>query len=324
MALMHLLAEWKSPNGRPPVVVATVDHGLREEARAEADLVASFAARLGLPHRLLSWIGPKPRSGIQEAAREARYRLLLDLARQEGASHLVTAHTQDDQAETVLMRLSRGSGLTGLVGMRPSVDRGGIRHVRPLLVIPKARLVALCRAQGWPFVEDPSNADPRFARARWRRLMPALAAEGLSAERLARLAERALRVEEALDLKARDALARAGLAAEAGTVCLQGAVLAEEPFEIALRVLGLALLACRGEAEPWRLQRLESCTERLRQALGRRERLRLTLAGTVILLDREGRIHISPEPPRRRGRYPIVREDAAGAPHSLGKGEGHA
>src|SRR5690606_4990568 len=118
-----------------------------------------------------------------EAARDARYRLLIQCAREEGASHLVTAHTLDDQAETVLIRLARGSGLAGLAGMRAERDREGIRHARPLLASPKAALLDLCREQGWPFVEDPSNLDPRFARARWRRIMPLLAEEGLTAER---------------------------------------------------------------------------------------------------------------------------------------------
>ena len=106
--------------------------------------------------------GDKPSAGIQEAAREARYRLLVGHAREEGASHLVTAHTLDDQAETVLMRLSRGSGLAGPRRHAPETDRQGIRHVRPLLDWPKARLLDLCRAQGWPFVVDPSNANERL------------------------------------------------------------------------------------------------------------------------------------------------------------------
>src|SRR5690606_3498551 len=123
--------------------------------------------------------------------REARYRLLVQCAREAGASHLVTAHTLDDQAETILMRMARGSGLAGLAGMRAETDREGICHVRPLLEWPKASLLTLCREQGWAFVGDPSNEDARFARVRWRRIMPLLAEEGLTAERLARLGERA-------------------------------------------------------------------------------------------------------------------------------------
>ena len=265
MALMHGLARWASLRRRPPIHVATVDHGLRPEAAEEAAFVAREAAVLNLPHRTLLWTGEKPATGIQEAAREARYRLLVEHARQVGATHLVTAHTLDDQAETVMMRLSRGSGLAGLAGMRRETDRQGIRHVRPLLGLPKSHLLDHCRQQGWRFVTDPSNADERYARVRWRRLMPLLAAEGLTAERLARLAERAAQADEALDIKAREAFDRGEPVFEAGTLSFQAKILTEEPFYIALRVLELALAEAGLDLDNSRLHRIESCTERLRQ-----------------------------------------------------------
>ena len=261
MALMHCLALWHAAGSRPPVFAATIDHGLRPEAAEEAGFVAREAAALGLPHRILAWAGEKPRTGIQEAAREARYRLLADHARAAGASHLVTAHTLDDQAETIMMRLSRGSGLSGLAGMRREVGRHGIVHARPLLGWPKSRLLDLCRGRGWRFVEDPSNANELYARVRWRRLMPLLAAEGLDAERLARFAERAARADEALDLKAREALERAGVSDEGGHLSFEGGILASEPFEIALRVLEQALSRAGLRLDGSRLNRLESCTE---------------------------------------------------------------
>jgi tRNA(Ile)-lysidine synthase len=330
IALMHLLARWNGDAGCR-ILVATVDHGLRPEAAAEAGWVGEQARRIGLTHQVLTWTGPKPGTGLQEAARIARYRLLTDCARQAGASHLVTAHTLDDQAETVLMRLSRGSGPAGLAGMRPVVTRSGILHVRPLLGIPKSALVELSREQGWAYVQDPSNEDDRFARVRWRRLLPALAAEGLTPERLARLAERARRVEEALDAKAREAYLRAGGSEGSGEGCavtLRGAVLGEEPFEIAVRILGLAVARCRGEGGlegglP-RLGRVEACAERLRQALATKTKVRSSLAGTLIRLDGEGCLCVTPEPQRHRGRYGSIRDDAAGAPHSLGKERSHA
>lgn len=302
MALMHLLALWSAAAPRPPVLVATVDHGLRPEAAREAAFVARAAESLGWPHRTLVWTGEKPRTGLQEAAREARYRLLLQCAREEGATHLVTAHTRDDQAETVLMRLARGSGLAGLAGMRREWDREGIRHVRPLLDCPKESLLDLCRRQGWNFVEDPSNADERFARVRWRRIMPLLAAEGLTAGRLARLAERMSQAEEALDAKAREALDRAEPERGEGKLAFQASRLAEEPFEIALRMLGLALAGIGLGLENSRLQRLEACAERLRKAVRSGEPVRLTIAGALVHLDASGRLTIRQEPPRRRGR----------------------
>jgi tRNA(Ile)-lysidine synthase len=299
---MQGLARWASLGHRPPIHVATVDHGLRPEAADEAAFVAREAALLSLPHQTLAWTGPKPVTGIQEAAREARYQLLIEHAREAGASHLVTAHTLDDQAETVMMRLSRGSGLSGLAGMRPETDRQGICHLRPLLGVPKSHLLDRCQQQGWRFVTDPSNADERYARVRWRRLMPLLAAEGLTAERLARLAERAAQADEALDLKAREALGRGEAHLEAGTLSFQAQSLTNEPFDIALRVLELALLQAGLDLENSRLHRLEACTKRLRQAAGAGETLSLTIAGAHLRLTQAGRVSVGLEPPRQRGR----------------------
>jgi tRNA(Ile)-lysidine synthase len=302
MALLHCLARWASAGRRPPIRVATVDHALRPESADEAAFVAREAALLSLPHRTLVWTGDKPATRIQEAAREARYRLLVQHAREAGASHLVTAHTLDDQAETVMMRLSRGSGLSGLAGMRRERDRQGIRHGRPLLGLPKSILLESCRERGWRFVTDPSNADERYARVRWRRLMPHLAEEGLTAERLARLAERAAQADEALHIKAGEALSRGGMLSGAKALSFEAAILVEEPFEIALRVLELALGQAVAGFENSRLHRLEACTERLRDAARAGETLTLTVAGALVRLDRSGRVSVRPEPPRRRGR----------------------
>ncbi|WP_430395078.1 tRNA lysidine(34) synthetase TilS [Enterovirga aerilata] len=324
VALMGALAEWARAPGRPPVSVATVDHGLRPGARAEAEAVAELAAKLGLPHAILTWAGPKRRPVSQAAARQARYRLLLEHAREIGASHLVTAHTLDDQAETVLLRLAAGSGLSGLAAMRPRVARGGLQHVRPFLRIPKAGLVAACLARDWPFSEDPSNADPRFARVRWRRaIMPLLAAEGLDAERLARLAARLARADEGLDHAAETALARLALQPGPGAR-VEMAALAAEPAEIALRVLKRLLEQPRSAAEDeaggphLRLERLEECLEALLQAHAAGLPVRRTLAGRLLQLDRTGVLAIVPEPVRRRGRRDAVTPIEVPNPASLG------
>lgn len=299
MAMMHLLARWGSER-RPPVIVATVNHGLRPEAAEEAAFVAREAEALGFPHRTLVWTGEKPRTGLQEEAREARYRLLVRQAREAGASHLVTAHTLDDQAETILMRLAKGSGLKGLKGMRRERDLDGIVHARPLLDHSKGALLDLCRRNGWRFVTDPSNEDERFARVRWRRLMPLLAEEGLTADRLARMAARVAQADEALDAKAWQALEAADPIAGEGAFSFRAGCLAEEPFEIGLRILELSL--SRIGLENSRLHRLETCLERLRASIVAGEGLRLTIAGALLHLDRTGRLNLRPEPPRSRGR----------------------
>jgi tRNA(Ile)-lysidine synthase len=296
---MHLLVRWGLET-RIPIAVATVDHGLRPEAAEEAAFVAREAKALGLPHYTLLWIAEKPATGLQEAAREARYRLLVQKTREIGASHLVTAHTLDDQAETVLMRLAKGSGLRGAAGMRRERNRDGIVHARPLLAWSKAELMNLCETSGWRFVTDPSNADERFARVRWRRLMPLLAEEGLTADRLARFAERVSRADEALEIKAHEVLETAGIEETEGELSFQAACLVREPFEIGLRILAQALSGIG--LENIRLQRLEACLGRLMAAVQTGHPLRVTIAGALFDLDRFGCLRVRPEPPRSRGR----------------------
>lgn len=305
--LMHLLALWRQGRERPPVVAATVDHGLRPESAGEAAAVARAAKNLGLAHETLTWEGPKPSAAIQEVAREWRYRLLAELARRIGASHVVTGHSCDDQAETVVMRLVRGTGIGGLGGMRPELVRDGITLARPLLALSKARLVATCKAEGWPYLEDPSNLDPAFARVRLRDdVMPLLAREGLTAERLATLAERARRDADALDARALDVLAAIRTSPEPGRaiVALDAPRLAEEPDAVLLRVVARAIVDAVGAlARPVRLERYEArLLGDLKAAIAGRRALRMTLGGALLQLHRDGRLFVGPEPPRRRSR----------------------
>ena len=322
VALMRLLALLHRERPGCAIEVATVDHGLQPDSAKEAASVGRWARQCGFAHAILRWEGAKPASHIQEKARAARYALLAERAREIGAATLVTAHTLDDQAETVLMRLAHGSGLAGLAAMRPLTQRAeGLRHARPLLGVAKSRLVATCVANGWPFIEDPSNADPRFARARWRRLAPALRREGLTAERLAKLAWRAARAEEALETKAAEAFGQAKIAAstiEAGAHRSEpfdlsldfGGLVMREPRDIVLRVLllGLAELrrggaaACARAMAPIRLERAESSLVALIAALSTRQPVRRTLSGALLSLDAAGRLDLRLEAPRRRGR----------------------
>ncbi len=156
VALMLLAAEWARARALPPpLYVATVDHGLRKDSRGEAEMVARWAAGLGLPHAILVWDGVKPKSRIQERAREARYDLLFAYAARIGADHVMTAHHADDQAETILFRVLRGSGVCGLSGMASSSERNGLILARPLLAYAKADLVALMRIERASFFRRP-------------------------------------------------------------------------------------------------------------------------------------------------------------------------
>ncbi|MEM9989467.1 MAG: tRNA lysidine(34) synthetase TilS, partial [Pseudomonadota bacterium] len=161
------------------ILALTVDHGLRPEAAKEAEKVASWCGSQSIPHRTLRWEGDKPQTGIQAAARKARYHLLIKACQRESIDRLVTAHHQDDQAETVLMRLRRGSGL-GLAAIRAEVkvasaDGGPLTLARPLLTTARrSQLLAYAEHHNLPFVHDPSNDDDRFERIRMRALLAAL------------------------------------------------------------------------------------------------------------------------------------------------------
>lgn len=283
IALMHLAAAWRSEGQRPPIRIASVDHGLRTASRGEALAVVDRARRLGFRAECLAWTGEKPKRGIQEHAREARYALLAAFAHRIGASHLVTAHTLDDQAETVLMRLARGSGIVGLRGMRAIAALHGLTLSRPFLTVPKDNLLALCRNNGWAFTEDPSNRNPAFARSRWRALAPALAREGLTAERLAKLAARLARADEAIEV-AVSAVRQAAAVDDSREPRLYAAALAKQPTEIALRIIGAVLTELVPERQP-RLERLEALTAEILDATRAGRRLRRTLNGCVVTLD---------------------------------------
>src|SRR5437868_3819807 len=201
IALMWLAARWRRALARGPRLVAiTVDHGLRAEAAREAREVKRLARSLDLPHRTMRWAGDKPKTGLPAAARAARYRLLAQAARTVGATHILTAHTRDDQAETLLMRLLRGSGIAGLAAMARENARDGVVLARPFLNVPKSRLVATLDKAKIVFADDPTNHDTAFTRPRLRALLPLLAAEGGDARGLARLAARLARANAAIEV----------------------------------------------------------------------------------------------------------------------------
>jgi tRNA(Ile)-lysidine synthase len=301
-ALLVLAARWAKRLKRAPKLIAvTVDHGLRPQAAKEADAVKRLARSLGVPHRTLRWPGSKPRTGVPEAARIARYQLLGQAASRAGFAHILTAHTLDDQAETVLFRMARGSGLLGLAGMAhatplPTGGQGANFLVRPLLPVAKVRLIATLKAARIAYSEDPTNHDPQFTRARLRTLMPALAREGLDARGLARLAVRVRRAQATIEF-AVDA-ARAALAPAPwrprGPVAFETARFADLPAEVALRLLGAAI-AHAGNEGAVELAKLEALYEALRQA---RAGLRRTLAGALITLGND-RLTVERAPPRR-------------------------
>lgn len=183
------------------VEVATVDHGLRPESAGEAGMVARVCGALGVTHATLPVALPS--GNLQVRAREARYAALTDWSAERGLSALATAHHADDQAETVLMRLARGSGLAGLAGVRarrvvlsehPPAE---VLLVRPLLEWRRAELAEVAAAAGLVPANDPSNADDRFDRVRMRRALAAI--PGLDALAIARSAALLQDAEQVVD-----------------------------------------------------------------------------------------------------------------------------
>lgn len=297
LALMRLAARWRDRGAGVALHVATVDHGLRPESRAEAIQVGAWARACGLPHEILVWPGEKPKTGVQEKARRARYALLFSHARAVGAEAVATAHHADDQWETILIRLARGSGLSGLAGMARDQLLPDGRLLRPLLSLPKQALIDLCRREDQSFFTDPANADPAFERARWRAAEPGLRALGLTPKRLEKLGGRARKADEALDWAA-EALFQRTKSPESGVYLLAAA---EGAPQAALeRLLARALAEAVGAA-PARLERLESFAAKIGEALRNGSSFRGTLGGCAASLDGRRRLTLRRETPRRRG-----------------------
>jgi len=217
------------------VAAATVDHGLRPESAAEAALAAAQCLTIGVPHDVLKVAVPDGPDGIQAEARKARYAALKDWAAANGIAIIATAHHADDQAETMLMRLRRGAGLSGLSGIRSVRIDGALQIVRPLLSIRKAELSSLAGASGVDMVDDPSNRDPLFDRSGLRAF---LAQDTLfDPIRLARSAAALAEAEAALDWSAHRLWdARAHRSGDAITIMVEGV-----PAELRRRLLVRAL-----------------------------------------------------------------------------------
>lgn len=196
LALALLAQEWsRARDGR--IVGLIVDHALRPESAAEAATTKALLEGHGCEAEILPWSEAKPRTGLQEAARSARYRLLRESCRRRGVLHLLVAHHADDQSETVAMRAARQSGSDGLAGMSAVVELPEMRLLRPLLGVSRSRLTATLLARGVPWIDDPSNADPRFERARLRAgNRPTSAADGGRPAREQRLTVAAVEVLE--------------------------------------------------------------------------------------------------------------------------------
>lgn len=254
-------------SGREKPAVLIVDHALRRGSAGEARKAAAVARKAGLAAHILTRKGRQPKSGIEALARDARYRLMGCWLKQHGIANLYVGHTLDDQAETFLLRLGRGSGLDGLAAMRatapfPLPGFEDLSLVRPLLGTTRASLRAYLKGLRQDWLEDPMNSEARFARSRLRALMPFLEAAGLPARRIADAAAHLARARAALDTATEAVLARA-VHAQGGKVLLDGRALTAAPRELGLRALAGLLMAVSGAPYRPRFEALERLFDRI-------------------------------------------------------------
>lgn len=308
LALAILADRWARERGGVAWALV-VDHRLRSESAAEARQVAGWLAVRAIHHAVLVWADDKPGTGMQEAARAARYRLLADWCTERSCLHLLTAHHRDDQVETLLIRRRAKSGVDGLAGISAVRELSGLRLVRPLLAMPKARLVAFLEAEGQQYLQDPSNRNPAFERSRIRMEIEVDITSGSTCRRRAASESEAgeSRPHVLHELRANAAtrmarerelvalLARAVALHPAGFALLDPAPIAAAG-EFGERALGRTLMVLSGAVYPVRGERLR----RLREALSETPLRAHTLGGCRFV--------------PWRGRVLVLREVARAAP----------
>tara|TARA_R100000322_G_scaffold60379_8_gene37286 strand:+ start:42120 stop:43367 length:1248 start_codon:yes stop_codon:yes gene_type:complete len=255
MALLLATHDWARETGIG-VSAVTVDHGLRPEAAGEAAQVAALCATLGLAHETRHWDGWDNQGNLQAAARDARY----DLLAASGTGPILLGHTQDDVAETFLMRLARGSGVDGLGHMRADWSDRGRRWLRPLLGVPRAALRDWLRGKGATWIEDPSNDDPTYDRVKMRSALDLLGPLGIDAERLASTAQTLREARVALEYLAH-LEARRIARVEAGDVVFQAAELPALPAETRDRLVAHAIGWVSGATYRPRRRALQAATQ---------------------------------------------------------------
>lgn len=263
LALLLVLHEVAGRHGISLRAV-TVDHGLRAEAAAEAQFVNETCVRLNISHDVVRWTDWDGQGNLQDQARRARYRLIADWARAHDISHVALGHTLDDQAETVVMRLARGSGVDGLSGMSMRWQSRGITWLRPMLAVERRHLRDFLTSRNQRWVDDPSNDDPRFDRVKARQALAHLAPLGISAEALGQVAQNMASARRALHWQVSQA-ARDIVRVHAGSLRFDWDRLEMLPGEIRRRILLRGLAWLSGSDYPPRRQSLDAAVDALRQ-----------------------------------------------------------
>ena len=281
MALALAFVKWADFD----IHILSVDHGLRKEARSEVELVERYASQWGARFQALKWEHGGVENKLQEQARVARYGLMLDYCEAQGIKYLLLAHHMDDQAETFLFRLCKGSGLDGLASMRTvqEIDGRDVCLVRPLLEVPKEALITFCEEHGIDYVHDPSNESAQYARVRLRQAREVLEAEGLSNKRLAVSAKRFERARSALEYLAHKLYNEAILNKNTKRIVFDFKLLINNPEELILRCVMMAMEALGGvKGYGARFEKIEHLVQGLLNETSFRKR---TLGGVVFERD---------------------------------------
>ena len=255
-ALLHLAAIWAKKAG-VILEAVTVDHGLRTAAVAEAKAVAEICAGLGVEHTTLKWTGWDGRGNLQDQARQARYGLMADWAKDRGIGTIALGHTADDQAETFLLRLARGSGVDGLSGMAQSRHENGIDWLRPVLFLERQKLRDFLCRHAIKWFDDPSNEDEKYDRVKARKILKLLEPLGIDKSRLAATAQALQPARRALEWQTGQAAQSVATVRQATVVFDAAKFIALQP-EIGTRLLQHALRWVSSAPYPPRRSSLEN------------------------------------------------------------------
>ena len=247
MALMYLVYRWKAHLAlNIEIEVLTVNHNLRKAAEDECGFVQKIAKNYGFKHKVLIWEHEHVETSIQEKARKARYQLMLDYAREENIDTILTAHTSDDNIETFIMRLAKGSGLNGLKSINEIRHEDGIRIDRPLLSLSRSLTTEILRSTGNEWVDDPTNEDERFERVKIRNNISSLSSFNISSGNLTKTIQRLTRAHESISFFTNLVSQELVELSELGHADVKLDKLRNYPKEIILRVLAKALTDING------------------------------------------------------------------------------
>jgi len=284
IAMLHLAARRLS-SGQLRAI--TIDHGLRPEAAEEIAEVARQAAELGVPHEVAHWQWDG-KGNLQAAARAGRREAIYAWALTHNLRHIWLGHTSDDQVETLLMRLARGSGIDGLTGMYPATTRDGLAILRPLLQISRADLRAWLKAERITWCDDPSNDDPRFDRVRARQMMDQLSKLGMTRKRLLQTAAHMQAAQISLQ-RAAQSFANDHVQQDTGDLLFAPEAMDLSKEDAPRRVLAAALRWIAGQDYRPRFEQL------LKFAAEARSGMKATLGGCLVLPNTDGRLRLTRE-----------------------------